>query len=57
MFSLQDFSLGDNISQMSKVDSNSQVFTIMMCLQQDSLSQIIDYTIENYNLYSLLNST
>jgi hypothetical protein len=57
MFSLQDFSLGDNISQMSRVDSNSQVFTIMMCLQQDSLSQIVDCKIENYNLYSLLNST
>jgi hypothetical protein len=36
---------------------NSQVFIIMICLQQNSLSQIVDYTIKNYNLYSSLNSS
>ena len=29
----------------------------MIYLQQDSLFQIVDYTIENYNLYSSLNNT
>jgi len=41
---------------MPRVYPNSQVFTIMICLQQDSHSQRVDYTIENYNLYSLLNN-
>jgi hypothetical protein len=56
MSHLQDFSLGDNTSPMPRVYPNSQVFTIMICLQQDSHSQRVDYTIENYNLYSLLNN-
>jgi hypothetical protein len=41
---------------MTRVYPNSQVFIIMICLQQDSLSQIVDYIIENYNLYSSLNN-
>ena len=46
----------DNTSLMTRVYPNSQVFIIMICLQQDSLSQIVDYIIENYNLYSSLNN-
>jgi len=57
MSPLQDFPLNDNTSPMSRVYPNSQVFIIMICLQQDSLSQRVDYTIENYNLYSSLNSS
>jgi hypothetical protein len=57
MSPLQDFFLGDNTSPMQRVYPNSQVFTIMICLQQDSFSQKVNYTIENYNLYSSLNNT
>jgi hypothetical protein len=57
MFPLQDFFLSDNTSPMSRVYPNSQVFTIIICLQQDSLSQRVDCTIKNYNLYSSLNNT
>jgi hypothetical protein len=46
-----------NTSLMRRVYPNSQVFTIMICLQQDSFSQKVNYTIENYNLYSSLNNT
>jgi len=57
MSPLQDSSLGDNTSPMPRVYPNSYVFTIMICLQQDSLSQRVNYTIEKYNFYNLLNST
>jgi len=46
------FFLGDNTSPMPIVYPNSQVFTIMICLQQDSISQRVDCTIKNYNLYN-----
>jgi hypothetical protein len=55
MSSLQDFFLGDNTSPISRVYPNSQVFIIIICLQQDSLSEKVDCTIENYNLYNSLN--
>jgi len=51
------FFLGDNTSPILIVHPNSQVFTIMIYLQQNSLSKIVDCTIENYNLYNSLNST
>jgi len=44
-------------SPMPRVYPNSQVFIIMICLQQDSLSQRVNYTIKNYNLYISLNGT
>jgi hypothetical protein len=44
-------------SPMPIVYPNSQVFTIMIYLQQNSLSEIVDCTIENYNLYNSLNNT
>jgi hypothetical protein len=47
MFPLQDFSLGDNTLLMTRVYPNSYVFIIIICLQQDSLFQRVDYTIEN----------
>jgi hypothetical protein len=33
------------------------MFTIIICLQQDSLSLKVDCTIKNYNLYNSLDST
>jgi hypothetical protein len=43
---------GNNTLPMSRVYLYSQVFTIMICLEQDSLSQRINCTIENYYFYS-----
>jgi hypothetical protein len=57
MSPLQDFSLSDNTSLIPRVYPNSKVFTIMIRLQQDSFSERVDYIIENYNLYNLLNNT
>jgi hypothetical protein len=57
MSSIQDFFLVDNTSQLLRVYSNSQVFTTLIFLQQNALSQRVYYTIENYNLYNLLNNT
>jgi hypothetical protein len=54
---LEVFSLGDNTSLMPGVYPNSQMFTIIICLQQDSLSLKVDCTIKNYNLYNSLDST
>jgi len=54
---LEVFSLGDNTSLMLGVYPNSQMFTIIICLQQDSLSHKVNCTIENYNLYNSLDST
>jgi len=56
MSSLEDFFFGDKTLLIPRVYPESQVFTIMICLQQDALSQNVDYTIEN-NLYSSLNRT
>ena len=54
---LEVFSLGDNTSLMLGVYPNSQMFTIIICLQQDSLSHKVNCTIKNYNLYNSLDST
>jgi len=52
MFFLQKKKIGNNTLPMSRVYLYSQVFTIMICLEQDSLSQRVNCTIENYYFYS-----
>jgi hypothetical protein len=57
MSPLQDFSFDDNTSPIPRVYPDSQVFTIMICRQQDLLSKRVNYTTKNHNIYKSLNST